>query len=339
MRYDTIKQLKKILKNMPIHWKILSKNYLLNIFLFTLFFIFITIFFKLSKFAKYFIGGLEIKELALLLGVFIYRCIPFGISITALISSYLVCSSSAKNNEITAFASLGCSPKKLFFPLILLSIFLGMSAGYVNFALSPYINSGLRKLLREKKENMDILSSLSKRGNKKDIYININKDDGSDFLYINTGKDFSWALCDLVTEDREGLYFSHPYYFRALSEKKGFDTIILSEDKQSFVSKGTLFSTFPNSTLRIDSIKYSWQQTISILFYLLYPISFTLLGIMLSLHIYPYITGILTICVFIAFSIATLQLTFISAGISFVSFLFCSAFYPLILRKYMAGIA
>jgi hypothetical protein len=322
---------------MPIYWKILSKNYLLNILIFTLFFIFIIIFFKLSKFAKYFISGLEIKELFLLLGVFIYRCLPFAISITSLISAFLVCSNSKKNNEITAFSSLGISPKKLFSPLIILSIFLSVGSGYINFALCPQINSGLRNLLQEKKKKQNLLSTLMKITHKDSLYMDINKDDGSDFICINTDKDFSWTLCDKVIEDESGLHFLHPHYFRAIKEAGDFDTIILSEDKEAFISKETLFSTFPNTTLRIDPIRYSWAQTVSILFYLLYPITFTLLGIMLPFRIYPVIVFLLTLSVFIAFAVSTLQFTLYSTGFSLLALLTAATLYSLVLRKYMRG--
>ncbi|MCH9617088.1 MAG: hypothetical protein SP4CHLAM5_00670 [Chlamydiia bacterium] len=322
---------------MPIYWKITSKNYLLNIFIFTLFFIFIIIFFKLSRFTKYFTYGMEIKELLLLISIFIYKAVPFAIAITSLISAYLVCSNVKRHNEITAFSSLGLSPKKLFSPLIILSIFLSCGSGYIHFALSPLINSGLQSILHKKKQNKNLISTLMKVTHKDSLYIDINKKDNTDFLYINTDKDFSWTLCDKVVEDGKGLHFLRPHYFRAIKEKEGFDTIILSEDEEAYVTKATLFNAFPNTTFSIDAICRSWEETVSTLFYLLYPVTFTLLGITLSFRIYPIIITLLTLAVFISFAIGTLLFTLYSAFLSLLALLSAAIFYFLTLRKYMQG--
>lgn len=322
---------------MPLHWKILSKKFLLNIAIFTSFFLLITIFFKLSRLTKYFLSGADGKELLLLLTIFIYRCFPFAISLTSFGAAYIAVSSLLKNREDRAFAALGLCPHWLFSPLIILSIFLSLGNLYTGFMISPYINKKLYNILEEKKENMSVLSTFSKKISKKDVYVSLqDEENGEGFLLVKTDGDFTWAICDKVTEKPDGLLFKRAYYFQVSKEDKG-NTILLTQDKNAFVPKETIYSLFPATSIKIGSIYYPREQVISVFLYLLYPILFTLLGILLALKIWPILCGTAFAFVFCIFSLGTIAFFPFSTYLSLGAFLFLGPLYFATLYKYQRG--
>ncbi|MCH9621540.1 MAG: hypothetical protein S4CHLAM20_09620 [Chlamydiia bacterium] len=327
---------------MPIYWKILSKKFLINILFFTVFFVALTIFFKVSRLTKYFVSGIDLKELFLLLGIFLYRCFPFAFSITCLISAYIGVSSLKKNNEIKAFSSLGLSPQKLFSPLIILSIFLTICNLSISFVLSPYINKKLNSALDEKKQHMELLPSFSRRFNRDNLFLNIDTEKGSNkgsnFLLINTKKALSWMIADYIVEEKDGVYFSHPSTFVIASEKDGNDTIMYSHNDSIFFPKSAIFSLFPKSILRIDPIDYSGTEKFSIIVYSLHPILFTLYGILLGLGIWPLLSAVFLLYTFVTFTITTVLLWPTITYLSLLSFALIIPLYFFNLRAYKRGI-
>lgn len=323
---------------MPIYWKILSKKYLSYIFLFTLFFIGIIIFFKLSRFAKYFVSGVEIKEISLLLSAFIYKCAPFGISLTSLSAAYLVCSYARKNNEVKATSSLGLSPQKLFFPLIALSSFLSLFNGYMYFAIGPKIYHSLSILLKEKTNNISLLTSLAGKENKEEVFLQVNPNNGDDFLLVQNSPYFTFALADKALEHKNSLQLINSHFFQVKQEKNDYPTISLVEDKETFIPKTALFSLFHPTIVKIPPIQYTPHQTIYLLLYLLYPITFTLLGISLAIHLFPIVAILLLLVTITSFALSTLNLSFLAAILSCTTFLLSLLLYILVLKRYTKGV-
>ena len=326
---------------MPITWKIVSKKFLAYIFFLSLFFLFFTIFFKLSRLTKYFLSGIDLKELLLLLGVFLYRCFPFALSMTSFISSYLCVSGLVKNREIRAFSSLGLSPLKLFTPMIILSMLLSFANVSIGFILGPYIDTSLKSLLEEKKENMSLLSSFSRRFNRKDVFVHLKKEEGStqatDFLFIRAGKELSWIVCDLVEEDKEGLIFHNAAFFSTRDEVNDFNTLALSEDTKTVVPKSTIFSLFPGSILRLGSIGPVKETIYPFLIYLFHPAAFSLSGILLALSVSPILSTLYFLTISTLFIISTLSLSVTVSMFSLTTFILTPPLYFLVMHKYKRG--
>ncbi len=316
---------------MPITWKIVYKKFLSYILFFSLFFLFLTIFFKLSRLTKYFLSGIDLKELLLLLGVFLYRCFPFALSITSFISAYLCVLQLSKNREIRAFSALGLSPVKLFTPMIILSLFLSLANVSIGFILGPYIDTSLKSLLEEKKESTSLLSSFSRRFNRKDVFVHLKKEEkgmrGTDFLFIRAGKELSWIVCDLVEEDKEGLIFHNAAFFNTKSEDQDFNTIALSEDTKTLVPKSTIFSLFPGSILRLGSTGPVKETLYPFLIYLLHPVIFTIFGILLALSVFPILSTLFFLIVSALFTISTLSLSISISLLSLTALMMTPPFY------------
>ena len=319
---------------MPIHWKILCKKYLLHILLFTLFFIFLTIFFKLSKFTKYFIAGIEIKELLLLLAIFVYKCAPFTIAITSLAASYLVCDTAQKNGEVKAFSAFGFSPHKLFSPLIILSLFLSLGNGYISFVLSPYIQSSLVKIVKRKEKKIDMIGTLSKKKGNKNFYIDATSDG---FLLVKSGDNFSWILCDQIQEDTDTIQLLNSHTFKPIEEKNDFNTMVLSEENKTSISKATLKSYIPFSSIRIQNTHYPLNEKVALLCYLLFPLTFTLLGITLSFRKHLIRKSLVTIFSLASFAFCTIEMMYLTAALSLLSFLLSALLYSFTIKKYTLG--
>ena len=328
---------------MPTVWKILSKKFLLNILFFTFFFVALTVFFKLSRLAKYFVSGIDIQELILILGTYIYRLTPFALSITCLISAFIEVSSIKKSGEIKAFSSLGLSPQKLFSPIIILSLFLSLFNIATTFIISPYINNSFKTLLAEKKESMSLLSSLSRRLSKDNLYLHVQLDENqksaSDFLLINTNDSFSWVVADTITEDNNGLIFSNSSTFKIFPEKETNESVFYTHSDQTILPKSTLFSLFPKSTLIIKPTKHSKADTFFLIIYSLHPILFTLFGIILALHIYPLISYLFLTYSFIIFTISTLAFAPLFFNLSLFSFALIIPLYLLVLSAHKRGVS
>jgi|GEM_PF-3480200 len=323
---------------MPLTWKIIYKKFLAYIAFFSLFFLFLTIFFKLSRLTKYFLSGIDIKELLLLLGVFLYRCFPFALTITSFISAYLCVSHLSKNREIFAFSALGLSPKMLFTPMIILSLFLSLANVGIGFILGPYIDSSLKSLLEEKKENTSLLDSFSRRFNRKDVFVHLKKTEasmqGTDFLFIRAGKELSWIVCDLVEEDKEGLIFHNAAIFHTKHEEDDFNTIGVSQDTKTVVPKSTIFSLFPGSILRLGSFGPTEGMVYPLLIYLFHPVIFTIFGIVLSLSIFPILSTLAFLLVCILFTISTLSLSVNISLLSLITLIMTPPFYLLAMHRF-----
>ena len=327
---------------MPLHWKILSKNFLLNIIFFTFFFVSVSIFFKLSRLTKYFVSGIDLMDLSLLLTVFLYRCFPIAISITCFISSYIIVSNIKNNGQIKAFSALGLNPSSLFTPLLFISSMLAMLNLAINLILFPAINTNLRSVLDKKKNQTEILESFTRKFNKDDRYLNLkktpNKKEGLNFFFIEAHDNLSWLISEKVQENNNTLKFTNPSYFKIAKEDKGFNSIILSENTSLIVPKKSIFSILPCSTLEIDPIDSSMTKLLSTVLFSFYPIVFTILGIILSLRI----CNIFAISIFIL-NISMLILSSITLSpiinlLSIFSFFLICPLYSLILYKYNRGV-
>ncbi len=325
---------------MPIHWKIFSKKFLLNIFFFTGFFLSLTIFFKLSRLTKYFLSGSDGKELLLLLGLFVQKCFPIALAITSFASAYLVVTNIKKNNEINAFSALGLHPKSLFTPLIFISIFISILNLAISFIVSPSIKSELDFLISKKKEQTHLLNTFSNRFSRYDLYVSMNnsekKDIASDFLLINTDTGFFWMMCDEILETDEGLYFKDLTYFKVTPED-GFDTILISKDKNTFASKKTIYSFFPYSMIRVPTIDLSNMALIAFLLYLCNPIIFTILGISFALKGYTTFSFIVFFYTLLVFAITTTILSPLTAYLTLGAFTLALPLYFLEMHKCKMG--
>jgi hypothetical protein len=323
---------------MPLTWKIVYKKFLAYIAFFSLFFLFLTIFFKLSRLTKYFLSGIDLKELLLLLGVFLYRCFPFALSITSFISAYLCVSHLSKNREIFAFSTLGLCPVNLFTPMIILSVFLSLVNVSIGFILGPYIDTSLKSLLEEKKENTSLLSSFSRRFNRKDVFVHLKKDkesaQGTDFLFIRAGKELSWIVCDLVEEDKEGLIFHNAAFFHTKNEGDDFNTIGVSQDTKTVVPKSTIFSLFPGSIVRLGSTGPVKGMVYPLLIYLLHPLIFTIFGILLALFVFPILSTLFFLLVCTLFTISTLSLSVSISLLSLITLIMTPPFYLLAMHRF-----
>lgn len=325
---------------MPIHWKILSKKFLLNIFFLTGFFLSLTIFFKLSRLTKYFLSGSDGKELLLLLGLFVQKCFPIALSITSFASAYLVVSTMKKNNEMKAFSALGIHPKKIFTPLIFISIFLSTLNLAITFIVTPSIKSGLDSLITRKKEQTHLLNTFSDRFSRDDLYISLDntgkKDIASDLLLINTDNEFFWIVSDEILETDEGLYFKDLTYFKITPEDE-FDTILISKDKNTFASKKAIYSFFPYSMIRVPVIHLSKMALTALLLYLFTPIIFTILGISFALKGYTILTSIAFLYTLLAFAITTTVLSSLTTYLTLGAFALALPLYLLEMKKCKMG--
>ncbi len=301
---------------MPIHWKILSKKFLLNIFFFTAFFLIITIFFKLSKLTKYFLSGSDLKELFLLLGLFLHKSFPVALSVTSFASAYFVVAQIKKTNQIRAFASLGLNPQRLFSPLIILSIFLTIANLAISFIVSPTIKSKLDAVIGKKKEEGHLLNTFSNQFSRDNLYVSmdtLNEEDRAyNFLFINTDNEFSWIMADEILESAEGLHFKNLTYCKITPELE-FDTILLSKDKDSFASKNTIYSLFHYSMFRAPLMHLSKTELTAYLLYLCNPIIFTILGICFALQGRIVLSSFLMLYTLVIFAFTTSSLSSLSA--------------------------
>ena len=321
---------------MPVYWKILSKRFLFHTLLFSLFFLGIILFFKLSRFAKYFVAGVDLKDLSLLLAAFLYKCTPFGVAITSLGAAAITCSLAKKNQAIKATSALGISPHTLFFPMLVIAAFLSLGNGYLYFALGPKIHSALGSALKTKAEKLDI-SSLISTQNKGNLFVSLGGEDGSDFLMIQDGPSFSWTLCDHVFEDSDALYLDQSHFFKIKEEKNSPPSIVLLEDEQTTIPKSSLLQYFEPVVVKNPPVHYSFQQIVYLSLYLLFPISFTMLGISLSLRIYPVLSIGIFLFSIISFALATLHTSHLPAILSATACTLCICLYFLTLRSYTKG--
>jgi lipopolysaccharide export LptBFGC system permease protein LptF len=290
---------------MPIVWKILSKKFLLNILFFTLFFLSVTLFFKLSRLTKYFLSGSDLNELFLMMGLFLHKCFPIALAITSFISSFLVVLSIKKSHQITAFKALGLNPRALFTPLIFLSIFLSIGNFAISFILYPSIKAKLELLIEDKKEKTPLIKTFSRRFSRDNLYVSMDLKEESDKAFnlflLNTDHEFSWLIADAVIETKEGLDFTNLTYCKITPETY-FDTLFLSQGKKAFASKKTIYSFFPYSMVRFEEKNPSfWEFTLFIL-HLCYPIVFTSLGICFALKKHPKLSLLVFLYALLAFS-------------------------------------
>ena len=321
---------------MPTYWKILSKKYLSHTLLFFVFFLGIILFFKLSRFAKYFVAGVDLKDLALLLAAFLYKCTPFGIALTSLGSAVLTCSIAKKNHEIKGTSALGISPYKIFSPMLIIAAFLSLFNGYLYFACGPKIHHALGATLKTKAEKMDLLS-LATTQNKGNLFVSVDVDSGKNFLMIQDRAPFSWTLCEKIEEDKNSLLLHSSHSFQIKEEKDGAPSILLLEDQETIIPKTSLLEFFEPVVVKIPPIHYTAQDIFFLSLYLLFPLTFTMLGISISLRLFPKLCTFVFLFSIISFALSSLQTNHLPATLSALSCLFSILLYLLTLKAYTRG--
>lgn len=323
---------------MPTYWKVLTKKFLFNIFFFTLFFLSLTMVFKFSRLSKYLVSGIDLQEILLCLGVLLYKIFPFAISLVCLISAFIGVRALKQNNELEAFASLGLKPQKLFSPLIILSIMFALFNVAATFIISPQINIALDTLLQKKKENIQLLDTFSRRFNRDGFFISLDSDPrskkASNLLMINPQDHLSFAIAENISESDKGLTFYSSSAFEILPEKDNFNTITYSYSKESFFPKDAIFSIFPKSTLRIAPLKFSKEESTIHLIYAMYPIIFTLFGIIIALNIFCALSFSSLLYTLIVFAISTITIKPITIYLTLSSFALAISIYTLALKSY-----
>lgn len=327
---------------MPIHWKILSKNFLLNIVFFIFFFISISVFFKLSRLTKYFVLGIDLSDLVLLLSIFLYKCFPVAIAISSFISAYISVVNIKNSNQINAFSSLGLNPSKLFTPLLFISSFLCIINLTINLILFPQIHNKLSVDLNKKKNKENFLNSFSKKHQANDSYINLtNNNDqklSDNFFLVEAKKNLSWLMCEKVEENNNNIELTNASIFNIIEEDEGYNTIALSENSSVIIDKNSIFSTLPYATLRLEPLDFSSEKILSIILFSFFPIIFTMLGITLSLNF----KNIASIAMFIFFTSFLIISSFISSSlinsVFIVSFITLIPLYSIVVYRFKRSV-
>jgi hypothetical protein len=272
---------------MPNHWKILSKNFLLNIFFFTLFFASISIFFKLTKLIKYFILGADLFDLTLLLALFLASCLPVVISSTCFISSYISTAKVQKTSELKAFQSLSLHPSKMFSSIIFLSCLFSILNLSLNIYVIPSLNKQLNFILEEKKQKISVFDHYFRKFNKEDRYISMDlengKKKGDNLLIIPNWDCFCFFLSDKIEETEGDLIFTNSSLFKIFSENEDFNTISISQNQSMILPKKSISPLFPFFSIHIEPLHYSLISNLSKILFSFYPLILTILGIVLSL--------------------------------------------------------
>ena len=139
-----------MLKNIPIYFKYITKEFLLSFFLCFIFFFFIFFANQILYLAEQILSKkIPLIDVLLLLVYFMPNMISLAFPFASLVSSLMAVSRLSSDNEVLAMQCSGISHKQIFLPVLILGGVLALSSFIINDYFLPAGTIEYNKLLRK----------------------------------------------------------------------------------------------------------------------------------------------------------------------------------------------
>jgi len=139
-----------MIKNIPIYFKYISREFLLSFFVCFLFFFFIFFANQILYLAEQILSKkIPLLDVVLLLVYFMPNMVSLAFPFASLVSSLMAISRLSSDNEILSMQCSGISHKQIFLPVLVIGGFLAISSFIINDYFLPAGTIEYNKLLRK----------------------------------------------------------------------------------------------------------------------------------------------------------------------------------------------
>jgi lipopolysaccharide export system permease protein len=344
---------------MPLLWRYLLGQYFKVLILCTLSFISLLLVSRLSEIATIASYGASLSYVLLFACYQVLTILPIALPIAGLISSIILFQSLSQSHEITALRALGISISKIFCPLLIATVFIGIINFYLVSEISTQAHLETRKMAHQLSSvNPLILLQNSKIAKLKGAYVQLEPEkQGSQaknlFIAVHNNPTNRLNLLlskklKLQKEELRGEKVTLISSIPSQARKNDFDHLVIENQQEAKCKAPEFASLLRKGNLRVanDHLKFGflWQKIKNFkknkisyfeknaqkcyseimrrLSLAIAPVSFTLLGMAFGMQISRNQTkkGLVVVIILAAFSLTTF---FIAKG--FDHFFFIAA--------------